>query len=319
MKSETEKSSRIEKAVLTDGDMRLSVLNYGAITQGWWLRDVPLILGFDNSGAYLSDPQYLGAIVGRVANRVDGAKFDLEGRSFELSANEGKNTLHGGEEGLSKQFWDLEQVSRNEALLRYVSRDGESGFPGEIRFEVRIYLQFPRLVYSITAQPDRPTPISIAQHNYYTLGALEGVDQHKLGLASDRYLEIDDRGMPTGRVRATKESELDFTAHKTLGSASEGIDHYFCFKQDRDPKDPIAELVAPSGLALSVCSDQPGAQVYSGYRMPGPIRASRGLCIEPSGYPNAPNVSSFPSIICTPDTPYRQELILKVSERRYKS
>ncbi|WP_170467723.1 aldose epimerase family protein [Ruegeria arenilitoris] len=308
-----EKPRQIETAILTDGDMSLSVLNYGAITQGWWFKDTPLILGFDDPGAYLSDTRYLGAIVGRVANRIGGARFDLGGESFDLSVNEGKSTLHGGKEGLSKQFWDLEQRTRSEVVLRYVSSDGESGFSGDIRFEVRVCLQFPRLAYSITAQPDRPTPISIAQHNYYTLGAKDGVDEHKLKLASNRYLEIDGQGIPSGSVLAAIENGLGFSTPKTIGSESNGIDHYFCFDQDRDLKAPIAEFTSPSGLVLTVYSDQPGAQVYSGYKMTTPPHASRGVCIEPSGYPNAPNISSFPSIIYTPENPYRQELTLELS------
>jgi aldose 1-epimerase len=318
MKPEMDKPSEIQTALLTDGDMRLSVLNYGAITQGWWYKDVPLILGLNDPSAYLTDTRYLGAIVGRVANRIGGAKFELEGASFDLSVNEGENTLHGGDDGLSKQFWDLEQVAQNQVLLSYVSRDGESGFPGEIRFDVRIYLQFPRLIYSIIAQPDRPTPISIAQHNYYTLGGSEGVDAHMLKLATDRYLEIDDQRISSGQICTTKESDLDFSVSKTIGSASRGIDHYFCFDHDRDPKAPIAEFTSPSGLSLTVYSDQPGAQVYSGYEMPDPLRGSRGLCIEPSGYPNAPNVSSFPSMIFTPENPYRQELVLELSGGRHE-
>ncbi len=314
MKPETGKASEIESAIITDRDMRVSVLNYGAITQGWWYKDVPLILGFEDPNEYLTDTRYLGAIVGRVANRISGATFDLDGTSFELNANEGKNTLHGGDDGLSKKFFDLEQIAQNEVFLRCVSRDGESGFPGNIRFEVRICLQGSRLVYSIAAQPDRPTPISITQHNYYTLGAAEGVDKHKLKLASNRYLEIDDQGIPSGRVLATNESGLDFSTPNTIGSVTEGIDHYFCFDHDRDPKSPVAEITSLSGLALAVYSDQPGAQVYSGYEMTKPLRASRGVCIEPSGYPNASNISSFPSIIYTPENPYRQELILEVSE-----
>ncbi|RLK07206.1 aldose epimerase family protein [Ruegeria conchae] len=314
MKLETGKPYQIETAILTDGNMRVSVLNYGAITQGWWYKDVPLILGFDDPTAYLTDTRYLGAIVGRVANRISGAKFDLEGASFELNANEGKNTLHGGDDGLSKQFWDLKQIAQNEVFLSYVSRDGEGGFPGEISFEVRICLQGQRLVYSISAQPDRPTPISIAQHNYYTLGAAGGIDEHKLKLASNWYLEIDDQGVPSGRVLATNENGLDFSTANTIGSVSEGIDHYFCFDHDRDPKTLVAEITSLSGLALTVYSDQPGAQVYSGYEMTKPRRASHGVCFEPSGYPNAPNTSSFPSIIYTPENPYRQELNLEVSE-----
>ena len=135
MKPETGKTSGIETATLTDGNMRVSVLNYGAITQGWWYGDVPLILGFEDPNEYLTDTRYLGAIVGRVANRIRGAAFDLDGASFELNANEGKNTLHGGDDGLSKQFWELKQIAQNEVFLSYVSRDGESGFPGE--YQVR--------------------------------------------------------------------------------------------------------------------------------------------------------------------------------------
>ncbi|MTI03225.1 aldose epimerase family protein [Roseibium sp. RKSG952] len=314
MKPETGKASGIEAAIITDGDMRVSVLNYGAITLGWWYKDVPLILGFEDPNEYLTDTRYLGAIVGRVANRISGATFDLDGTSFELNANEGKNTLHGGDDGLSKQFWELEQIAQNEVLLSYVSHDGEGGFPGNIRFEVRIRLQGSRLVYSITAQPDRPTPISITQHNYYTLCAAEGVDEHKLKLASNWYLEIDDQGIPSGRVLPINGNGLDFSTPNTIGSASEGIDHFFCFDHDRDPNAPVAEITSPSGLALTVYSDQPGAQVYSGYELTKPRRGSRGVCIEPSGYPNAPNISSFPSIIYTPENPYRQELILEVSE-----
>ncbi|WP_170379755.1 aldose epimerase family protein [Ruegeria atlantica] len=314
MKPETGKASEIEPAIITDGDMRVSVLNYGAITQGWWYKDVPLILGFEDPNEYLADTRYLGAIVGRVANRISGATFELDGASFELNANEGKNTLHGGDDGLSKQFWEFEQIAQNEALLSYVSRDGESGFPGEIRFEVRICLQGSRLVYSVAAQPDRPTPISIAQHNYYTLGAAEGVDQHTLKLNSNRYLDIDDQGIPSGRVLATNKNGLDFSTPNMIGSVPDGIDHYFCFDHDRGPKAPVAELTSPSGTALTVYSDQPGAQVYSGYELKKPRRTSRGVCIEPSGYPNAPNISSFPSIIYTPENPYRQELILEVSK-----
>lgn len=319
MMPETEKLSRIETAALTDGDIRATVLNYGAVTQGLWYKDVPLILGFDDPSVYLTDTNYLGAIVGRIANRISGARFDLGSSSFELNANEGCNTLHGGKDGLSQQFWDLEQVALNEAVLSYVSPDGESGFPGEVKFEVRVCLKFPRFIYSIFARPDRPTPISVAQHNYYTLGSSEGIGSHKLKLASNRYLEIDNQGIPTGRVQAVQESQLDFTEPKEIRNVPDGVDHYFCFNNFRDPSVSVAELTAPSGLSLNFYSDQPGAQVYSAAKLTKPFFSSAGLCIEPSGYPNATNVSSFPSIIFTPENPYRQVLTLEISEGQHGS
>lgn len=319
MKPDLGQSKQIETATLIDGDMRVSVLNYGAITQSWQYKDASLILGFEDPNGYLTDTRYFGAIVGRVANRIGGAKFDLADTRFELSANEGGNTLHGGADGLSKQFWDLEQIAQNEVLLSYVSRDGESGFPGEVRFELRICLQSPRLIYSIVAQPSMPTPISITQHNYYTLGASDGVDGHALELAANRYLEIDDQGIPTGRIHPTQGSELDLSAHKTIGHYSDGIDHFFCFDQDRDPKSAVARLKASSGLALTVYSDQPGAQVYSGYKSSQSPFCSKAVCIEPSGYPNAANIPSFPGVIYTPESPYQQVMILEISEDQHES
>lgn len=313
MMAEVGKPSRFETVILTDGDMRASVLNYGAITQGWWYKGARLIFGFDDPINYFTDTTYMGAIVGRVANRIGGARLELAGAGFELNANEGENTLHGGAEGLSKQFWNLEQTAPNEVVLRYLSRDGESGFPGNVRFEVSVTLRNSRLTYTLQGYPDRPTPISLTQHNYYTLGSAKGVDAHKLELASDRYLEINEQGVPSGRLFSTKDSELDFSAPRSIGHVPMAIDHYFCFDQACDPADPVAKFTAPSGISLAAYSDQPGAQVYSGAQLAKPLRGSAGLCIEPSGYPNAPNIPSFPSIICSPEKPYRQVLTLEIS------
>ncbi|NVO54710.1 galactose mutarotase [Rhodobacteraceae bacterium B1Z28] len=293
--------------------MKVSLLNYGAITQGWWINDTPLILGYDKPQDYLTDPFYLGAIVGRVANRMGGAQFKLGDVQYALSANEGSNTLHGGVAGLSRQHWSLEQISSVEAVLNYTSPDGENGFPGEVRFEVRVYLSFPRLTYSISAQVDRPTPISVAQHNYYSLGSDRNVSDNCLKLASNGFLDIDNQGIPSGLVRGVRENGLDFISSKPIGDTAMDIDHYFVFAPNRDHQRPVAEVGAPSGFKLSVYSDQPGAQVYTAAHLSDPFQSGAGLCIEPSGYPNAPNISSFPAIICSPDNPYHQTLILEIS------
>lgn len=306
----------IEGVVLKDGDMSASLLNYGAVTQGWWINGTPLILGYENPQDYLTDPYFMGAIVGRVANRIGGAQFALDGTLFKLSANEGLNTLHGGLTGLSQQFWNLEQISSTEAVLNFTSPDGDNGFPGEVSFEVRVNLRYPRLSYTITAQPDRPTPISIAQHNYYSLGSQNVVSGHYLKLAAQRMLDVDDQGIPLGLIRDVGDVGLDFISSHPVGSAAADLDHYFVFDHDRDPKHPVAEIQASSGLGMAVYSDQPGAQVYSAAHLSDPFRSGAGLCIEPSGYPNAPNVASFPSVIYSPENPYRQTLTLEISEDR---
>ena len=305
---------QIEGAVLNDGDMRVSLLSYGAITQGWWYKGTPMILGYENPQDYVTDKNYLGAIVGRVANRIGEARFDMENVRYELDANEGRNSLHGGRAGLSHQNWALEQITANEAILRLTSPEGASGFPGEVRIEVRVRLDYPRLIYSISAQPDRPTPVSIAQHNYYCLGSATGISGHSLRLASRCYLEVNNQGIPSGKFEDARESSMDFSAPKAISAALTDLDNYFVFDRARENELPVADLTAPTGLKLSVWSDQVGAQIYSGAHLTEPFSKSTGVCIEPSGYPNAPNIPEFPSIICAPEAPYEQTLILEISE-----
>ena len=211
------KSMPVEQVILQDGDMSVSLLSYGAITQGWWLGKTPLILGCDNPQDYLSDPFYLGAIVGRVANRIGGAQFALQGHVHHLTANEGPTTLHGGPSGLSRKHWGIVKTSLNQAVLSLTSPDGEGGFPGEVEFEVHVKLTYPRLTYTITARPDRPTPISIAQHNYYSLGCPGDILGCRLRLRSNRVLELDARSVPAGDISAAGENVPDFALSRTVG------------------------------------------------------------------------------------------------------
>ncbi|NOD63794.1 MULTISPECIES: aldose epimerase family protein [unclassified Ruegeria] len=305
-------SATIERVTLQDGDMSVALLNYGAITQGWWMGQTPLILGYDSPQEYLTDPYYLGATVGRVANRISGARFDLLGETCRLTANEGQNTLHGGGTRLSRRHWDFREVSRNQAVLSVVSPDGDGGFPGSVRFELGVELKFPRLNYTITAQPDRPTPISIAQHNYYTLGCSQGILDCRLKLNADQFLELNENAVPTGRILNTKDENLDFSNNRFIGQQAAHLDHYFVFADGRDVKMPVAEVDAPTGLSMKVYSDQPGAQVYAAAHLSDPFRPGAALCIEPAGYTDAVNHPAFPSVICTPERPYHQKLTLEI-------
>ncbi|WP_171206558.1 aldose epimerase family protein [Ruegeria sp. HKCCA0235A] len=310
------KSMPVEQVLLEDGNMSVSLLNYGAITQGWWLGKTPLILGYDNPQDYLSDPFYLGAIVGRVANRIGGAQFALQGHVHHLTANEGPTTLHGGPGGLSRKHWEIVKTTLNQAVLSLTSPDGEGGFPGEVEFEVHVKLTYPRLTYTITARPDRPTPISIAQHNYYSLGCPGDILGCRLRLRSNRVLELDARSVPSGDISAAGENVPNFALSRTVGAEGRELDHYFVFEESGNHDHPVAEVRAPSGLRMNVYSDQPGAQVYTGAQLSGRFSPGAGLCIEPSGYPNAVNIPAFPSVIHTPDNPYRQTLTLEISEGR---
>ncbi|MQQ10169.1 galactose mutarotase [Epibacterium sp. SM1979] len=302
----------IEQVTLTDGPMRVSLLSLGATTQGWWVNEVPLILGYEDPGAYTQNSGYLGVIAGRVANRIGGATFELDGVRYVLDANEGQNTLHGGAQSMVRQNWQIEQRSQTEAILHLFSNDGDCGFPGQVRFTLQVTLQAPRLIYTFLAEVDRPTPISLAQHNYYTLGETDGIAGLSLRLPGDHLLEKDAEGVPTGEILPAT-GPYDFRDFRPLHTAPD-LDHFYPFRPSvagalRD----IAELRAASGLGLRVMSDQPGAQVYAGGGLGAPFAPGAGVCIEPSGFPNAVNVGHFPSMIVTPDHPYCQRLVLDLT------
>lgn len=301
--------TRIE---LHDGDMRVAMLSYGATTQGWWFRNAPLILGYDDPAQYRDDPHFLGAIVGRVANRISGASYVQNGIRVQLSPNEGANQLHGGPEGLWSKNWQLSPLSRNTARLTLNSPDGESGFPGGVAFEMVVCLESPQLTYHIKAVPRCPTPISIAQHNYYSLGEVNGVQAPRLKVASSACLAMDANGVPTGKVMQTANGPLDFRTPRAVGQHP--VDDFFVFDPARDMSKPIAQITSGGGMRLSAYSDQPGAQIYTGHKLGGDFAPRAGLCIEPSGFPNAVNIPSFPSIMASPENPYEQRLTLKISE-----
>ena len=254
--------AEIERVTLQDGPMRVSLLSLGATTQGWWANEVPLILGFEDSDAYKQNGGYLGVIAGRVANRIGGAAFELNGARHALDANEGKNTLHGGAMSLARQNWQIRQRSQTGATLYLLSPDGDCGFPGQARFTLQVTLQAPRLIYTFQAKVDRPTPISLAQHNYYTLGEAKGIAGLSLQLDAEHVLEKDAQGVPTGALLPVTEP-YDFRGFRSLGAAPD-LDHFYPFRASNGGAlRQIAELRAASGLGLRVLSDQPGRTTHS--------------------------------------------------------
>jgi aldose 1-epimerase len=321
---DTAGGAQLARITLRDGDSLVRVLNYGATTQEWRVAGIAqkqsLILGYDNPLDYLASTAYLGAIVGRVSNRIGGAAFTLNGQPYDLAANEGENQLHGGPSGLGKVFWDLNPISETEVVLTYQSPDGDNGFPGAVTFEVTIRLDGPELVYDMTATVDRATPISLAQHNYYNLSGAPAIWSHAFFCHATHVLERDGGGIMTGTRLPIAGTDLDFAQSAPLSQAqSKGIDDHYIFDTARAVDDPVATLQAPNGVRLRFWSDQLGAQVYTGHGLPEAgnglngtgFGAASGFCFEPQGFPNAVNRPDFPSVIVSPDTAYRQVLRLR--------
>ena len=311
---------------LEAGDMSVTILSLGCITHDWRvpLDDtlVPIVLSYRDPADHLRHPGSLGIIAGRVANRIANAQFSHDGTTYQLAANEGTNQLHGGPRGLASRNWDLEPDGSTGVQLQHQSPDGDQGFPGRVDFTVTIRLQNNRLIYDMSAVPDRATPINLAQHSYYNLMGSGTIWDHQLQIAANAYTPTDGALIPTGMTALLDGQPFDYRQSKLIQQADpaqKGTDVNLVLEQTA--QNPAATLSAPNGLCLKLWTDQPGLQLYTGAKLSAkatPMEAQThqafaGLCLEPQHFPDAPNQLQFPSIIYTPERPYHQRLTIEVS------
>ncbi|HCQ67557.1 MAG TPA: hypothetical protein DIU07_21535 [Rhodobacteraceae bacterium] len=303
----------VDAARLTAGDMAVTLLSYGAITQAWRIGPRNIVLGYADPAQYATDRYYLGAICGRLANRTRGGRFSHEGREVQLPLNHGPNTLHGGPEGLNSRFWEMEaDTTANAVRLAYVSPDGESGFPGRAEFEIVVALSETALIYDMRAEVDRPTPINLAQHNYYNLAGGGEIWDHVLSVPAESYLVAGDDLIQTGLISSVAGTKFDFREARSIGAADpgrDGIDGCLVLESGA----PGAVLSVPGGPTLSFFTGQPGMQVYNADTLGAPFAPFTAVCLEPEGFPDAVNHPDFPSQIVTPENPYRQKLTIEVT------
>lgn len=308
-----------------------------------------VVLGFDTLRAYMeAGEKYHGAIVGRVCGRIGGASFELGGRRYRLVSNDVygrpvKNHLHGGVQAFHNRFWETETFRTPEGdeavAFSLCSRDGEEGYPGNLRVRVTYTLRSDSdtLVMECRADTDRPTVVNLTNHAFFNLAghtAPMNAAQQRLTLAPGRMAECDEELIPTGVLTPVAGTYADFTAGRTLAEAIAAgdervrADNGFTiayaldgFRAGADRADDegrcrfAARLEdAASGRSLEIFTDQPSVQVYNGYFMDGsdcghggvPYFANAGIAIEPQGFPDAPNRPEFPSIAVDPEHSYRQ-------------
>jgi len=322
------------------GGIRLSVLSYGGVIRTIHVPDrdgtfADVALGYDTLEGYLSDTAYLGAIVGRVANRVAAGRMTVDGRELTLAQNADGNHLHGGVRGFDKAVWSMQRFERDGAagvVLTHVSPDGDEGYPGTLRAEVTYTLDdADQLRVDYVATADAVTPVNLTQHSYFNLhGAGHGdVLDHELTLAASRFTPVNDAFIPTGELRAVQGTPLDFTSPHVIGErigaddeqlrSALGYDHNFVI--DRSEENGLAlaaRLYEPrSGRGVDVYTTEPGIQFYSGNFLDGraigkgaqPYRYRTGLALETQHFPDAPNHPEFPSIVLRPGAEYRSSTI----------
>ncbi|MGC3954951.1 MAG: aldose epimerase family protein [Propionicimonas sp.] len=253
-----------------------------------------------------TDASYFGATVGRLANRLGGAWFELDGVSHQLLANEGANQLHGGPEGFASRNWEVVEATADRVVLQLTSPDGDQGYPGTLRVSATYSLLPDGAQVSYTATTDAPTVVNLTAHPYFVLG--DGtIEDHLVTVPSSRFTPTDDELIPTGEIRSSEGSAFDLRAGRLISellaaAGAEGLTRRGAVDQnfvvDGEGLREHVRLVGPAGT-LVVRSDAPAVQLYSGEHL-----GRSGLAIEPQGYPDAPNHPEFPSVVLRPGESY---------------
>ncbi|HWI70920.1 MAG TPA: aldose epimerase family protein [Baekduia sp.] len=350
----------VDKYTLSNArGMTVSILTYGGIIQSLSVPDrhgdsTNVTLGFADLAGYLSPAYvaanpYFGAIIGRYGNRIGGAQFTLDGTTYTLDANNGPNTLHGGFTGFDKVVWDAEEVPADDGTvglrLSRVSPEGEgcanpptdcTGFPGNVTVSVLFTLDNKnRLQFDYTATTDKSTVLNLTNHSYWNL-ACEGsgtIENHLLKLNADAFTPVDDTLIPTGEIRPVAGTPFDFTSYHTIGERIRGNDEQLVFGRGYDHNFVLnpnngkglnlaAQLVDPSsGRKLTITTDQPGIQFYSGNFLDGTLygtsgrqyRQGDGLALETQHFPDSPNKPDFPSTRLDPGQTYESTTVYAFS------
>ncbi len=315
------------------------ITNYGGIVVSLWTPDKngnfgDVVQGYETLNEYRNNTQrYYGALIGRYGNRIGNAQFTLDGVTYELSKNDGENTLHGGPKGYYAVVWDANQIDDQTLELKYLSKDMEEGYPGNLNIKV---------VYTLTndnelkieywATTDKATPVNLTNHSYFNLhgNGQGGINDHILQINADYYTPVDQGLIPTGEIAPVEGTPMDFTTPTEIGARVDddfeqlkfgnGYDHNWVLNQSDSGLNFAVKLVEPeSGRVLEVYTNEPGIQFYGGNFIDGTINGKGGiayqyrsaLCLETQHFPDSPNKPDFPSTILEPGDEYYSICVYK--------
>lgn len=321
--------------------LRAKVIDYGAILVSLEVPDrkgklADIALGFDDLDSYVKRNPLFGAVVGRYANRIANAKFTLDGVEYKLTQNAGKNHIHGGgKKRFDKVVWKGRPFHSKEGVcvqFTNLSKDGEEGFPGNLDCIVTYTLTDKNeLKISYKATTDKPTIVNLTNHSYFNLaGAGNGdVRGHEIMINADQYTPAGKGLIPTGEIRSVKNTPLDFTEPRTIGSRIEklietrGYDHNYVLNKSNGPLDLASRVYEPaSGRVMEVYTTEPGVQFYTANGMKGikgkggeVYQRHYGFCLETQHYPDSPNKPNFPSVVLRPGREYNTTTIFRFSTK----
>ncbi|XP_004508757.1 uncharacterized protein [Cicer arietinum] len=319
---------------LKRGNMRLNLTNYGATVISVIVPDkhgnlADVVLGYDSINSYENDTCYFGALIGRVANRIGGAQFTLDGKTYKLPVNDHGNTLHGGTKGFSDVIWTVKSHREdNHITFTYDSFDNEQGFPGKLEVSVT-YMLFGRnlLGVKMIAKPiDKATPVNLAQHTYWNLRGHNSGDilSHIVQIFGSNITPVDNNLIPTGKVQSVQNTPYDFLKPKKVGSQINELPglydiNYVLDKNSQNHLSKVAMVRDPvSGRKMELWSNQLGVQYYTS-GMLGDTKGKggviyhkhAGIALETQGYPDSVNHPNFPSQIVHPGETYKHYMVYR--------
>ncbi|HPC37171.1 MAG TPA: aldose epimerase family protein [Candidatus Marinimicrobia bacterium] len=318
------------------------IINYGARVVSLKTPDrtgkfEDIIFGFDDLASYERDNSYQGAIVGRYGNRIGEGKFILEGKTYQLDINDGKNHLHGGKDGFYRQVWECRNADPRSIQLSYISPDGEGGYPGRVEINVTYTItDNNELKIEYSGKTDKTTILNPTSHCYFNLSGFpeNSILNHDLMINANYFTPVDAGLIPTGEIRPVASTPMDFRTPKAIGKDIEakdeqilyghGYDHNWVLNDYSGQVRLAATLYeAGSGRLMEVLTDQPGLQFYSGNFLDGSMTGKGGvkynfrtaLCLEAQAFPDSPNKPNFPSVVLRPGEEYKQITIYRFSTK----
>jgi aldose 1-epimerase len=318
------------------------IMNYGGIVQSLKVADKngkfdDIVLGYDDVDGYIKVTPYFGCLVGRYGNRIGGAKFNLDGKTYTLATNNGPNSLHGGVKGFDKVVWNVVKATGNCLELQYLSKDGEEGFPGNLDVTaVYTLTDDNELKLTFAATTDKPTVVNLTHHSYFNLRGQGNGDilGHEVYINSDKTTPVDSTLITTGQFADVTGTPFDFRKPTAIGARIDnpdtqlqygpGYDHNWVINNPYGQLGLQARVHEPTtGRIMEVWSDEPGLQFYAGNFLDGTITGKggkvyqkrTGFCMEPQHYPDSPNKPQFPSVVLRPGQKYENTIIYKFSAK----
>ncbi len=335
----------VDLYVLTNkSGAEVSITNFGGAVVSLKVPDrngklADVVLGYDTADGYVKDKSYFGALVGRYGNRIAHAQFSLDGKTYTLAKNNGENSLHGGLKGFNKALWKAKILSKKDGQsleLSYLSKDGEEGFPGNLKVRV-IYTWTDANALRIedSATTDKKTVVNLTSHSYFNLAGQGSGDilGHQLMIQADKFTPVDPSLIATGELRDVAGTPFDFRKPTAIGARIDqddeqlklggGYDHNFVVRRSADAGESLAaRVVEPtSGRVLEVWTTEPGVQFYTGNFLDGKTAGKGGVtyprrnafCLETQHFPDSPNQPKFPSVVLAPGARYHTITTYKFS------